>query len=617
LNVYKKNHLKQLNNDKLQHENQQDNSASTHLVEEAIQAKANCSNLQKDLNFLLKCLNIFDTTCSLYDDTASSLKYSDFTLDETSIEDLTNLVLSAQIASITTCSSELVIKYQNISNSKSTILPHETPSAENYSNTTLVSHLTQLSVQILDKYLNIVHFLDTKLSQANLFRNLSAKCIYVIMLHLDRLIQIDNDFKLTSPLIEQQVIALQLVKDLEIFSSKLLKMLIELFKTRDNKINENSNINKSPMVSYKLFNVKLYYTNSDLFNFLNNGNNNTHRFFSILLNLFKTLYKKCKSINSSHKQLQRASSKSNANLNQTPAKTINTELHLNKEIKNIDDPSSDEETVVTPTAQSNLNKEDEDPDEYLLIGSWFEDQLLNQSNIGQTSTNTTAANNANNNNTAPTNNANEANYSNNENDKNNSDIENKILTSLSFSDELMTNLLDFIKDLLINDGGGVFVKEFVKCYSNSQAGDFCEIINEIDTTIDTSFLSEKFLLSFYRFIEFLIVRNVLDYEKQDIFISFLSDNTNKEVNEGDEKKDKVSSQNLFMSKRYLSILCQIFVFRLKNNSVVEKTKDQIVKIWDSFLKLIETKIEQRLNEDGSSDGKILFCNRIFIQFYSH
>lgn len=585
LNVYKKNHLKQLKNDSKQ---QDENVPCVNLVEDALQAKANCLKLKKDFNFLLKCLNLFDITCTLYDEAASSslssLRNGDLNLDENTLDDLTNLVLSAQIASITTSSSDLIIKHQTSYDSKTTQLePQQQPTNGNNQNPLLDAQLTQLSIQILDKYLNIISFLDVKQGQTNLFRNLNAKCIYVMMVHLNKLIQIETDIKMT---IDHQDTLLQLIKDLEMFSTKLLKMLRDLFKTKT----EASN-NKNSMVSFKDFNAKLYYTNGDLFNFLNNGS--THRFFTLLLNLFKTLYTKCNSINSSLSKQQRASSKLNPNPNQMSIKAATTELH--KEIKNIDESSSDEETIVTSTVtvQENSTKNpDEDPDEYLLIGSWFEDQLLNQNNSGDANASATLKNNnnINDNVSAPVNNVNDTNSKN--------DLETQIGISLKLSDELMKNLLDFIKDLLINDS--VFVKEFIKCYSKSQANDFCTIVRELETNIDTNFITETFITSFYRFIEFLIVRNLLDYEKQDVFICFLNVSCNKEA-QGDD-----TNQNLFMNKRYLSILCQIFVFRLKNNSIIEKTKQQIISIWNSFLKLIEIKIEKRLNENLLYDGKNLF-----------
>jgi hypothetical protein len=562
---------------------QDENVPCVNLAEDALQAKANCLKLRKDFNFLLKCLNLFDMTCTLYDEaTSSSLRNGDLNLDENTLDDLTNLVLSAQIASITTSSSDLILKYQTSTDSKTSQLePQQQSTSGNNQNPLLEAQLTQLSIQILDKYFNIIYFLDVKQGQTNLFRNLNAKCIYVMMVHLNKLIQIETDIKMTT---DHQDTMLQLIKDLEMFSTKLLKMLRDVFKAKS----ETSN-NKSSMVFFKDFNVKLYYTNGDLFNFLNNGS--THRFFTLLLNLFKTLYTKSNSINSSSSKQERASSKSNPNQNQTPIKAGTTELH--KEIKNIDESSSDEETVVTPTAtaQENVTKNpDEDPDEYLLIGSWFEDQLLNQNNSGDTNAPSTIKNNSNNDNvSAPVNSVNDTNSKN--------DIETQIGTSLKLSDELMKNLLDFIKDLLINDS--VFVKEFIRCYSKSQTSDFCTIVSELESNIDTNFLSETFITSFYRFIEFLIVRNLLDYEKQDVFISCLNVSCNKEVH-GDD-----TNQNLFMNKRYLSILCQIFVLRLKNNSVIEKTKQQIISIWDSFLKLIEIQIEKRLNENLLNDGKNL------------
>ena len=148
LNVYRKNHLKQLTetNKKIEENGEGSCKMPVVLVEEALQAKANCSNLRNDLNFFLKFLSLLDT----HEDVTS------FYLDETFIEDLTNLALSAQIASMTTCSADLILRHQQLvsgSHSKST----ET--------STLSENSSKICLDITDKYLDVLHLVDAKLRQ--------------------------------------------------------------------------------------------------------------------------------------------------------------------------------------------------------------------------------------------------------------------------------------------------------------------------------------------------------------------------------------------------------------------------------------------------------------------
>ena len=68
---------------------------SFNLIEEAVQAKANCSNLIADLDYFYKFISlpIFNFVI-------------DNELDKQFIEQITNLVLATQIATLITCSAD-------------------------------------------------------------------------------------------------------------------------------------------------------------------------------------------------------------------------------------------------------------------------------------------------------------------------------------------------------------------------------------------------------------------------------------------------------------------------------------------------------------------------------
>lgn len=247
--------------------------------------------------------------------------------------------------------------------------------------------------------------------------------------------------------------------------------------------------------------------------------------------------------------------------------------------------------TVKVKSTDNINKEtdDEDSDEYLLIGTWFEDQLVNQArsapNPPPTANNTQTD-------------AKEENSSHNSETAN---LDAQMTLILGATVDLMTRLLDFIRDLLISDA--LFGKAFAQFLTKTHVLELCNIVKDVETKTETVYLTEKFVTSFYRFVEFLIVRNLLDFDKQELFVSFFTENNEQETA---EKK----AHMLFVNKRYLSILCQIFVLRLKGSVVVaEKTKDKIYHMWESFFKLIEFKVEKRLIEP-LNDGKSIFYNKM-------
>lgn len=78
--------------------------------------------------------------------------------------------------------------------------------------------------------------------------------------------------------------------------------------------------------------------------------------------------------------------------------------------------------------------------------------------------------------------------------------------------------------------------------------------------------------------------------------------------------------NLMINKRYLSIMCQIFVLRLtKSHTETEcqaKTtidiKYQIVQVWINFLKLMQIKIVTQTEQSIEGNAIILLKSSIYI-----
>ena len=248
LNVYTKNHLKQLANiDEKQ-------AATNATPEEYLQARANCSDLKNDLNFLLKFLSLSASLCTSSTNEADELKsYS----NEDYISQLTNLVLASQIAAITTCAADLSFK----------------KTSEDKQNSELTaSHLTRLSIKLIDTYLGLMGQVETKLYRTNLVRNLSAKCVYVEAFHLKTLVDI---CMASTPA--------NTASDLELFAGQLVKMLKCVF--LDAQMTESAQKRPSSLAELDL---KIQYSNTDLFCLLNSG----HNLFKLLFDLFRAAYGK-------------------------------------------------------------------------------------------------------------------------------------------------------------------------------------------------------------------------------------------------------------------------------------------------------------------------------------
>ena len=167
LNVYRKNHLKQLFQYHTFHVNtntsqtipsssvnsssdittsdldnkhtSNNKSLSFNLIEEALQAKSNCANLMNDLDLFLKAISLsvfsdhMDTNKENDDESNEIEQTFRSQLDKKFVEQLTHLVLASQIATIITCSSDLILHQQHLTS-------QESNSASNLNKTSNLQH---------------------------------------------------------------------------------------------------------------------------------------------------------------------------------------------------------------------------------------------------------------------------------------------------------------------------------------------------------------------------------------------------------------------------------------------------------------------------------------------
>ena len=117
------------------------------------------------------------------------------TNDLNTLDQLTQLVLSTQIATLITCSSDYLLHIHqqsiNLNNQQDSIL------SDNDSVQVETSNLAKLSMNILDKLLETVHDSDNTQSKV-IYRNLCIKTAYVITFYLNKLIENEKLIILTA-----------------------------------------------------------------------------------------------------------------------------------------------------------------------------------------------------------------------------------------------------------------------------------------------------------------------------------------------------------------------------------------------------------------------------------
>lgn len=234
-----------------------------------------------------------------------------------------------------------------------------------------------------------------------MYRNVNVKCAFIISYHLVKLVQIENDLLNSNlKLATQGTLSFKINSDINLFSTKLITMLKLIFKNSDDNNLKDSNELKINLKQLNDLNLSQHYTNMDLFNlFDNTQQTSTHKLFNLLINMFKLFYLKASSIYSNNLQSKPSASTTSANINPAETKPNAQASQLESQsltkIKNIDDPSSDEETVASentkttadPPATTNVIANNEDSEDFLLIGSWFEDQLAANANTVSTNAN--------------------------------------------------------------------------------------------------------------------------------------------------------------------------------------------------------------------------------------
>lgn len=313
LNAYRKNHLKQLLNTN-QEQLSNNKSLSFNLIEEAVQAKANCSNLINDLDYFYKFISlpIFNFVI-------------DNELDKQFIEQITNLVLAAQIATLITCSADLILTSQE------TLTKQLTDSS--------FLCLAKKSLAILDQYFQLI--------PCHLTQNSNVETSFIISYYLNKILQHQ---KLSNKNQQQDSLNIvHLTSELNLFTAKLISMLNIVF-------TETKSNNTVSLQSFKDFNLFSNYSNNDLFNLFIT---NQFKLFPFLFNLLRVSFSKCHSIYSTIQIVK------------PPLVVAESIIEPNEPIKNIDDPSSDEESNQT-------KEQSDDSDDYYMIRNLFEDHSVNE-----------------------------------------------------------------------------------------------------------------------------------------------------------------------------------------------------------------------------------------------
>ena len=179
------------------------------------------------------------------------------------------------------------------------------------------------------------------------------------------------------------------ISSLDYFVSKLIALFKRIFLRKRFDTNDTD----TRILTMSTLDMSTMYTKRELAALFNTGD---FKMFTFVFDCLQLAYLKCRFVTLLNKrkpeEISSQTVTNDTNLLNEQWKDSENATNLMSDIKNIDDPSTDEEA-----AQKTEN--DEEPDEYLLIGSWFEDQLnteSNPSNILTSNTNATANTNFNN-----------------------------------------------------------------------------------------------------------------------------------------------------------------------------------------------------------------------------
>jgi hypothetical protein len=232
--------------------------------------------------------------------------------------------------------------------------------------------------------LDIVQHFDNE--HKSLYRNANAKLAYVISFYLLKLIeQYDQEFARIDPLTKDTgvskesaiLVLLQLNStNLNGQCQKLMTLLRSVFLAEANRSPSGGARQQQQLLTMKNFDLFASYTQSQYLGFFN-YESDKRNLFTFLFGLFKTLFAKAGLLNARKNSLKPAETTTPVvAVEPATAKPVATDI----EIKNIDDSSSDTEQQVAAAGQTapavvengNVN---EDTDDYLLIGSWFDEQL--------------------------------------------------------------------------------------------------------------------------------------------------------------------------------------------------------------------------------------------------
>ena len=158
---------------------------------------------------------------------------------------------------------------------------------------------------------------------------------------------------------------------------------------------------------------------------------------------------------------------------------------------------------------------------------------------------------------------------------------------------MLVDLIEFIISLVSSsDNLELFKQSFVDSLNKNQIKEFCFMINEIENKLENvNMFPESFTHSLYRLIQFFLVRNLIDSNKQDTLLEGLNllDRSNLEM-------------SLQVNKRYLAILCQILIIRLNDENQLVNTREKIFNDWKLFLQNIQLKINKKIDDQSLNEG---------------
>lgn len=410
--------------------------------------------------------------------------------------------------------------------------------------------------------------------------NINAKCAYFLSLSLQKvLIHTNRDYAehqaiAASPKLKEKIkFGINFNCDLAKLCVKLVEMIKFTF-LGDNFILITENL---PIIE---LDIGKKYSLHQLISFYTSSNAKILKLLPIILELS---FKKCQSIYIAHKK---AEDEASNKLSEKNIEQHNKEFSQQESLKDTEKltdenfSSINNDNIKDIDAEDTSEDEDDDEDddddsEFLLLAPWFNEEQTNTSqaddNQSQASSNLTQV----------------------------LDVTFELDSNQTYTRniDLMIEIFIFYEILIVDINDDELTKLIASTLNDKEIKEFSFIINEIEHK--TERLPERFVTAFMKFLQVILLKNILDINKQNALIANLG--------------LKFNEWPLQINKYTINILIQLIIYRLghKDDQII----NDIASIWNGFLITLKKSILKRQNEFITKDVNIEHINFLLFIYY--